>query len=402
MKLAQSFKALSFGACSGFGRRPQKFGKSKSLHDVETLIVGAGVVGLAVARHLALAGQDVLVIEQHDIIGSETSARNSEVILAGIYYPRDSHKARLCLRGKQMLYRYCESHGVPHRRLGKLIVATDQKQVEELTQIRHRAEQNGVDDLRLLDQAALMQREPHLRGMAALHSPSTGIIDSHAYMLALQGDAENHGCQIAFLARASRWSHSDASGYAVTCIDAAGESTTITARNLVVSGGLHANRFLSSSNNPLAAGIAPLKFAKGNYFRLDSGRAPFSHLIYPVPEPGGLGTHLTLDMAGQARFGPDVEWIDQVDYEVDPARGEKFYQAIRNYWPGLPDGALVADYAGIRPKLSGPGQASADFVLWGPKDHGMAGLVGLLGIESPGLTASLAIAEDVAAALPRR
>lgn len=365
------------------------------MHDVETLIVGAGVVGLAVARRLALAGHEVLVLEQHDIIGSETSARNSEVIHAGIYYPKDSHKARLCVQGKKQLYDYCASRGVPHRQLGKLIVATNQQQVSELHNIRQRARDNGVDDLELLDQQAVMQREPQLNAIAALFSPSTGIIDSHAYMLAVQGEAEAHGCQIAFQTRASGWNRTDQPGFAVTCVGTDDETTVLTARNLVVSGGLHSNAFLASSDNPAANSVAPLRLAKGNYFKLDGGGSPFSHLIYPVPEPGGLGVHLTLDLAGQARFGPDVEWIRTAHYPVDPARGEKFYQAIRDYWPGLSDGTLVADYAGIRPKLSGPGEANADFRFWSSADHGLPGLVGLMGIESPGLTASLAIADHV-------
>ena len=358
--------------------------------DVETLIVGAGVVGLAIARSLAMQGQETLVVEQHDIIGSETSARNSEVIHAGIYYPRDSLKARLCVEGKQLLYAHCQSHGVPHKRLGKLIVATNDDQVQTLSKIRTHAEANGVGDLKLLDRQQTLQLEPQLNVMSGLFSPSTGIVDSHAFMLSLQGDAEDHGSMIAFNTEAENWQPRAQGGFALSFND----GMKLTCQNLVVSAGLHAPNLLDQQPLFGDSRSRPTQFAKGNYFRL-AGRAPFSHLIYPVPEPGGLGVHLTLDLGGQARFGPDVEWIDEIDYEVDPQRGAKFYAAVRDYWPGLADGALEPDYSGIRPKLVGPGEPNADFEIWGPDKHGVPGLVGLLGIESPGLTASLAIAEHV-------
>lgn len=362
------------------------------MHDIETLIIGAGVVGLAIARSLATAGHEILVVEKNDIIGSETSARNSEVIHAGIYYPKDSFKARLCVEGKELLYAHCASHGVPHRRIGKLIVASNEGQRAALLSIRDRAAANGVNDLELLDQSATRAMEPALGVVAGLFSPSTGIIDSHAYMLSLQGDAEALGGQLAFNTRADSWEPIDSGGFRVTFSGA--ENMTLTCRKLIISGGLHSSAMASKSSAAPAQTVPPTLYAKGNYFRLN-GRAPFSHLIYPVPEPGGLGVHLTLDMGGQARFGPDVEWVDGLDYEVDPSRSEKFYAAIRSYWPDLPDNCLEPDYAGIRPKLVGPGEPAADFDFWGPDDHGLPGLVGLFGMESPGLTASLAIAKHV-------
>jgi len=364
------------------------------LHDIETLIIGAGVVGLAVARSLAMAGHEVMVLEQHAIIGSETSARNSEVIHAGIYYPQDSLKAKLCVEGKALLYEFCKSRNVRHNRIGKLIVATNDEQRNALNQIQSHALANGVDDLRLLDQSVLNALEPALSGTSALYSPSTGIIDSHAYMLALQGEAEARGAQFVFNTKAASWKVLKNGGFEIACADE--QQTTLTARNLIVCGGLYASQFLAAQTSAIETvpDVPPTKFAKGNYFKL-SGKAPFSHLVYPVPEPGGLGVHLTLDMGGQARFGPDVEWIDEPDYEVDPARGEKFYAAIRSYWPELPDASLEPDYAGIRPKLSGRGEPNVDFLFLGPTNHNCKGLVALLGIESPGLTASLSIAEHV-------
>lgn len=363
-----------------------------TMHDIETLIIGAGVIGLAVARAQALAGQDVLLVEKNDIIGSETSARNSEVIHAGIYYPKGSFKAKLCVEGKHLLYQHCKSHGVPHQQIGKLIVASHELQVADLLAIREKAKDNGVNDLRLLDHDETLAMEPALDAVAGLFSPSTGIIDSHAYMLSLQGDAEEHGCQIAFNTVAESWEVLNDGGFRVRF--SGEDEMELTCRNLIISGGLHSSKFAFASPSPASQMVQPTLFAKGNYFRLN-GQAPFSHLIYPVPEPGGLGVHLTLDMGGQARFGPDVEWVDGIEYEVDPARGEKFYAAIRSYWPGLPDDSLEPDYSGIRPKLVGPGEAAADFTFWGPQEHGLPGLVGLFGMESPGLTASLAIANHV-------
>ncbi|GAA0773933.1 NAD(P)/FAD-dependent oxidoreductase [Roseibium denhamense] len=363
------------------------------MHDIETIVIGAGAVGLACARDLALSGRDVMVLEQHDLIGSETSARNSEVIHAGIYYPAGSLKARLCVDGKHQLYRFCSEHGVAHERIGKLIVASTQHQLADLETIRAKAAANGVADLTLLNKTELSAREPALDCAGALHSPSTGIIDSHGFMLALQGGLEANGGQVVLNTRVERITPHSAGGFTVHVSTETDEIYAITAKELVVSAGHGAPSLMTG----LQGSQAPKPYlAKGNYFKLQ-GKAPFSTLIYPVPEPGGLGVHLTLDLQHQARFGPDVEWVKEFDYPVDPARGEKFYAAIRSYWPDLPDGALVPDYSGIRPKIAGPGEAAADFRIDGPGTHGQSGLVALYGIESPGLTAALAIADEVTA-----
>lgn len=354
--------------------------------DVETVVIGAGAVGLAIARELALRGQEVMVLEEHPIIGSQTSARNSEVIHAGIYYPAGSLKARACLAGRELLYRFCDEHGVPHRRLGKLIVATSPEQVETLSDIRARAEANGVDDLAFLSRADALALEPHLACEGALLSPSTGIVDSHGFMLALQGGLEARGGQVVCGSKVTGLA-ALGDGYRLTVEDGA-EGFALTCRNLVISAGHSAPSLaalLSGTQPPTAY------FARGCYFSV-TGRAPFSRLIYPVPEPGGLGVHLTLDMGGQARFGPDVEWIDSLDYTVDPRRADSFYAEIRKYWPELADGSLRPDYSGVRPKISGPGEPAADFRIDGPREHGHRGLVALYGIESPGLTSALALA----------
>jgi L-2-hydroxyglutarate oxidase LhgO len=348
------------------------------------------VVGLACARALALAGREVIVLEAAGAIGTETSSRNSEVIHAGIYYPPGSHKARLCVEGRQLLYPYCEQHGIGHRRCGKLIVATTSAQVASLHKIRAQAADNGVHDLRLLDEAEAKAMEPELNCVAALHSPSTGIIDSHGLMLAFQGDAEDHGAMLAL--------HSPVTGGEITstgiavAVGGAGPMR-IVANTVVNSAGLMAPRLAASLKGFPLEKVPPEHFCKGNYYSL-AGRSPFTHLIYPVPEAAGLGVHLTLDLAGQARFGPDVEWVTEIDYDVDLRRADGFYRAIRDYWPGLKDGQLAPGYAGIRPKLGGPEAPASDFLIQGPAEHGVPGLVNLFGIESPGLTASLALARE--------
>jgi L-2-hydroxyglutarate oxidase LhgO len=353
--------------------------------------VGAGIVGLAVARALAQAGHEVLVLEKERWIGSETSSRNSEVIHAGLYYPQGSLKAVLCLEGRRALYEYCGEHGVPHKRIGKLLVACREEDLPSIERVWTRARANGVDDLEWLGGNQVRALEPDLACIKAFLSPSTGIIDSHALMLAYEGDAESAGAVLAHRAPVLR-GRVDERGF---LLEVGGEEPmTLRASLLVNSAGLYAPALARAIAGIPSSTIPPAYFCRGVYFSL-TGRSPFRHLIYPAPETAGLGVHLTLDMAGQARFGPDTEWIDSVDYNVDPRRGERFYAAIRTYWPGLPDGALQPGYAGIRPKISGPKEPAADFVIQGPEAHGIPGLVNLYGIESPGLTASLALAERV-------
>lgn len=358
---------------------------------VDCVVIGAGVIGLAIARRLAQAGREVIVLEAAEGIGTITSSRNSEVIHAGIYYPAGSLMARMCVSGKRMLYEYCREHGVPHRNCGKLIVATTAKETEKLQSIRAHAEANGVLDMETLSGEAARALEPALNCDAALLSPSTGIVDSHAYMLALRGDAEDAGAAFAFHTPLLA---AKAVGGGIE-LDAGGETPINLACDLLINAaGLSAPAVARGIDGMPIDLIPHAYLAKGNYFSC-SARAPFSHLIYPVPEPGGLGVHLTLDMAGQARFGPDVEWVNHIDYAVDPARAERFYPAIRRYWPTLPDGALMPSYSGMRPKIVPPAVASQDFLIQGPKDHGVAGLINLFGIKSPGLTSSLAIADHV-------
>jgi L-2-hydroxyglutarate oxidase LhgO len=349
---------------------------------LDAVVIGAGVVGLAVARALALAGREVVILEGEDAIGTHTSSRNSEVIHAGIYYPKGSLKARACVAGKELLYEYCVSHGVPHRRSGKLIVATDEKQLDELKGIQAKAHANGVSDVVWMSRAQALALEPELHCVAALYSPSTGIIDSHALMLAYLGDAEANGAMLA-LKSPLESCEVVADGFVL--------QESIHAKTLVNSAGLKAPT-VARSMKGYPAEKAPGEFyAKGNYYSLNR-RNPFSRLVYPVPEPGGLGVHVTLDLAGQARFGPDVEWVDHIRYDVDPKRADRFYAAIRRYWPGLPDASLSPGYSGIRPKTAGPKDPAPDFQIQGPREHGIRGLVNLFGIESPGLTASLALA----------
>jgi len=355
---------------------------------LDAVIVGAGVVGLAVARELALAGREVVVLDAEDAIGTHTSSRNSEVIHAGIYYPKGSLKARACVAGKRLLYEYCASHGVPHRRCGKLIVATNEAQLAELEGIKRKAHANGVTDVDWIPREKTLELEPELFCLGALHSPSTGIIDSHALMLAYLGDAEASGAMLA-LKTPLLGAQVVADGFVVHTSE-----MDVSCSVLVNSAGLRAPS-VAKSIEGYRAELAPRElYAKGNYYAL-SRRSPFSRLIYPVPEPGGLGVHVTLDLAGQARFGPDVEWVERIDYSVDPRRAERFYAAIRRYWPGLPDDSLAPGYAGIRPKTAGPGEPAPDFEIQGPSRHGVPGLVHLFGIESPGLTASLALAGAV-------
>jgi L-2-hydroxyglutarate oxidase LhgO len=362
---------------------------------VDCIVVGAGVVGLAVARELALAGREVVIVEAGTAIGSGTSSRNSEVVHAGIYYAPGSLKARLCVEGRQRLYAYCEERGVPYRRCGKLIAATSSAQHAALDGIASRARENGVEDLRRLSRDEARALEPELECTAALHSPSSGIVDSHVLMHQLLGDAESRGATVAF--------DSDAVGGRVSPqeivleVRSGSEGMHLAADILVNAAGLRAPQVAS-----MLAGLPPHAiptpfFAKGSYYSL-AARAPFSRLVYPVPEPGGLGIHLTLDLGGHARFGPDVEWLaiddpGDIDFDVDPRRAGAFYASIRRYWPALPEGALQPSYAGVRPKIARGGEA--DFMIQGTAAHGVPGLVNLFGIESPGLTASLAIAREV-------
>ncbi|HRO15624.1 MAG TPA: NAD(P)/FAD-dependent oxidoreductase [Paracoccus sp. (in: a-proteobacteria)] len=358
---------------------------------VDCIVIGAGVVGLAIARALARRGIEVLILERAPAIGTETSSRNSGVIHAGLYYPPGSLKARLCVAGREMLYAFAAEQDVPHRRCGKLIVATSPGQQDALTAIRDRAAGCGVTDLRLLTGEQARALEPALACSAALLSPSTGIIDSPALMQALLGQAQAAGAELA-LNTTFAGARAGNGGFVVETGDAVGERFALGARRLVNAAGLWASDAAGRIEGLAPAHIPRTLLARGNYFGL-SGRSPFSHLIYPLPEPGGLGVHLTLDMGGAMRFGPDVEWVDAVDYRVNDARRPHFEAEIRRYWPGLPGDALVPAYAGIRPKLSGPGEPAADFRIDGPERHGLAGLVNLFGIESPGLTACLAIAE---------
>ena len=354
-------------------------------------VVGAGVVGLACARALARRGIETVILEANAAIGMETSSRNSEVIHAGLYYPAGSLKARLCVAGKALLYDFCATHHVAHRRCGKLLVATTAEQEDALAALRRKAEANGVADLQPLTGAQAKALEPALRASAALLSPSTGIIDSHGLMQALLGEAEAHGTSLALKSPLLR---AEANGGGFLLKVGGAEPMRLQADMLINSAGLHAARVADAIDGLDQRLVPRLHLARGHYFSL-AGRAPFSRLVYPLPEPGGLGVHVTLDLGGQARFGPDVEWVDAIDYAVDPRRAEVFYGEVRKYWPGLPDGALQPAYSGIRPKLAGPGERQADFLVQSHTTHGLPGLINLFGIESPGLTACLALAEHV-------
>ena len=359
---------------------------------VETVVVGAGVIGLAIARSLALRGREVLVLEKERGIGYGSSSRNSEVIHAGLYYPTGSLKARLCVAGRDALYRYCAERRIPHKRCGKLIVATETSEDDAIETLYAKAKANGVDDVELIRAQRLKGLEPYLRGTSALISPSTGIVDSHNLMLSYQADAEATGATFSFLTPVIA---AAVVGDGIELRTGGVESAEIEAELVVNAAGLDAWDF-SLSLEGLGVNTIPSKYlVKGSYFMLTQ-KAPFSYLIYPVPEPGGLGVHLTFDLGGQARFGPDVEWIERINYAVEPKRCETFYAAIRRYWPELPDGALQPAYSGIRGKTTGKGQTPGDFIIQGPRETGLKGYIALYGIESPGLTASLAIGEHVA------
>jgi L-2-hydroxyglutarate oxidase LhgO len=362
------------------------------LDRIEVIVVGAGVVGLAIGRALARDGREVLVLEAERHFGTGTSSRNSEVIHAGIYYPAGSLKARLCVDGRRTLYEYCAARGVANRKPGKLIVATRGGQIEALQSILDGALANGVENIAMIDAAEARRLEPQLSCVAALHSGETGIVDSHGLMLALLGDLESAGGQ---LACASPFARAERSGDGWIVHTGGGSPFALGAGWIVNAAGLHAQEVAAAIESLPIEHIPRRHLARGCYFQL-TGRAPFSRLVYPVPVPGGLGVHLTLDLGGQARFGPDVEWIHDIDYTVDPRRADAFYAEVREYWPQLPDASLAPAYAGIRPKLAGPGEPAADFVIAGPETHHVPGLVNLFGIESPGLTACLAIGDRVA------
>ncbi len=361
------------------------------MEEVDCVVAGAGVVGIAVARSLARAGREVIVLEAADGIGTETSSRNSEVVHAGIYYPKDSLMARLCVNGRRMLYAFCAERGVPFNNCGKLIVATSPEETDRLGGIKARAEANGVEGMRLLSAEAARDLEPNLHCTGALLSSTTGIVDSHSYMLALQGDAEDAGAMFVFRSPVVAGRASDDG---VEIAVGGDEPMRLRCRLLVNSAGLQAPALARSIQGMPSQLIPHLYYAKGNYFAL-TGRSPFSRLIYPVPVPGGLGVHLTIDLGGQARFGPDVEWVETLDYAVDPRRADGFYDAVRRYWPDLKDGALQPDYAGIRPKTVPQGAPAQDFTVQGSRTHGVLGLINLFGIESPGLTAAIALADMV-------
>ncbi len=365
---------------------------------VDCVVIGAGVVGLAVARALARSGREVIILEAADMIGTETSSRNSEVIHAGTYYPIGSLKAKFCIDGKNALYRYCEAHGVPHRRCGKIIVATDESQVPAMHEIKERAAKCGVTDLAFLSTEDAKAMEPELFCHAALWSPSTGIIDTHTLMLELQGDAEADGAMTAFLSPVESGIVTDDG----ILLEVGGETPMrLNCRTVINSAGIHAPALAGKIEGMPDGKVPTTYYTKGNYYAL-TGKTPFSRLVYPAPTTQFLGVHITIDIGGQARFGPDVEHIDEIDYDVDPRRSDGFYDAVRRYWPGLEDGALHPSYSGIRPRITPPGEPLCDFVVQGPGEHGVSGLVNLFGIESPGLTSSMAIANHVVEMLGTR
>ena len=357
---------------------------------LDCVVVGSGVVGLAVARSLALAGREVIVLESEPEIGMHTSSRNSEVIHAGIYYPEGSLKAKLCVQGRAALYNYCEERNIPYQRIGKLIVASNTADFPKLDAVQSQAQRNGVKDMRLIDRAQALALEPHVKCEAALLSPSTGIIDSHSLMVSYQADIEAHGGVVVTHSRVTSVTIRD-SGFT---LDVQGTEDRIDCHTLINSTGLWAEQFARSIRQFDSAMIKTIKFAKGHYFSYQ-GKSPFDHLVYPLPVDGGLGVHATNDMGGSARFGPDVDWINSVDYSFDESRLNLFADAIRSYFPALDISRLAPAYTGIRPKLSGPGDPPEDFLIQGSLTHGVKNLVNLFGIESPGLTSSLAIGDYV-------
>lgn len=360
--------------------------------DFDVVVVGAGVVGLAVARACALAGHHVLVLEQADRVGTGISARNSEVIHAGLYYPAGSLKATLCVRGREALYEYCRQRGIAHQRCGKLVVATDASQHEQLEAIFQQGARNGVRDLVWLSGTEVRQLEPEVFCTKAFLSPSTGIIDGQAYMTSLLGDLEAQSGWVSLQTRFES-AERDTGAFRINA-RSQGESTVVRSRWLINSAGLDAMAVAARVPGLAPQFVPKLYLAKGHYFAV-SGR-PFKRLVYPLPVAGGLGVHATLQLDGGVRFGPDVEWVDGVDFDVNPGRARLFYPAIRQYWPNLPEGALQPAYAGVRPKIAGPAAAAADFAISAPEQHGVAGLINLFGIESPGLTASLALGDACA------
>ncbi|MGC1779100.1 MAG: NAD(P)/FAD-dependent oxidoreductase [Xanthobacteraceae bacterium] len=358
---------------------------------MQVLVIGAGVVGLAIARTAALAGHDVTVAEATGGIANGVSSRNSEVIHGGLYYPTDTLRAIHCVRGRRMLYEFCAVHGVPHRKCGKLVVATNEAELAKVETILAQAEKNGVEGVEMVGGNAARAMEAELFAIGALWSPETGIIDSHAYMRALWGELEDGGGMIAFQTPVERMSYKASQWH----VQFGGRDAVVAQFDAVVNAaGLGAQALAKRIDGYPAEKVPRLVLGKGNYFGF-AGRPAFSRLIYPTPIDGGLGVHVTLDLAGRMRFGPDVEWIADENYAVDPRRADSFYARIRTYWPGLPDGSLVPDYAGIRPKLRGPGEGQADFMVATPADHGMPQLLNLFGIESPGLTSSLSLAEAI-------
>jgi L-2-hydroxyglutarate oxidase LhgO len=362
--------------------------------DIDTIVVGAGVVGLAIAARLAAAGREVMVLEQHDLIGSETSSRNSEVIHAGIYYPPGSLRATLCVRGKEMMYRFCAENGVAHERCTKLLVATSEAQLPKLAALRETAIKNGIADLQPLTGAEARALEPELSCVAALLSPSTGIVDSHGFMSALEGHLSSRGGQVVLSSRVETLHRGSNGLYTLTLAD----GTSITCDRLILSAGLHVSKLARSLSYGARYTVPETYYAKGQYYAL-SGRSPFARHIYPMPDGAWLGLHATVDLGGRCKFGPDIEWIPELDYSFEPEKLTAFLDFIRSYYPALDPTRLHADYTGIRPKLYREGEPVPDFRIDGPGVHGQDRLVILAGIESPGLTASLAIAEHVEAVL---